>query len=71
MSYARLVIDTLKEALSSYISTGEINVESVNDAIRQLEFEADRRAVSLETPEDIERLREDLIWLKCDLMEYE
>lgn len=69
--YYNLVIDTLKSALSDYVSTGEIDMEQVGEAISRLEFETDRRIVNREPADELARLRDTLLWLKCDLFEYE
>lgn len=70
-NYNRLVIDVLKQALSDYVASGEIDVEQVKNAILRLEFEIDRRIVARESTEELEALRNDLFWLKCDLFDYE
>lgn len=69
--YYNLVIDTLKSALSDYVSTGEIDMEQVGEAISRLEFETDRRIVNREPADELAGLRDTLLWLKCDLFEYE
>lgn len=69
--YNRLVIDTLKQALSDFVVTGDIDREQVGEAISMLEFETDRRIVNREPIEEIAALKEDLMWLKCDLLDYE
>lgn len=69
--YYHLVIDTLKQALSDYVSTGEIDMEQVTGAISRLEFETDRRIVNREPAEELASLRDTLLWLKCDLFDYE
>lgn len=70
-NYSRLVIDVLKQALSDYVASGEIDAEQVKNAILRLEFEIDRRIVTRESTEELEALRNDLFWLKCDLFDYE
>jgi hypothetical protein len=70
-NYSRLVIDVLKQALSDYVASGEIDVEQVKNAILRLEFEIDRRIVARESTEELEALRNDLFWLNCDLFDYE
>jgi len=69
--YYNLVIDILKSALSDYIATGEIDMEQVSDAISRLEFETDRRIVNREPAGELSGLRDTLLWLKCDLFDYE
>lgn len=69
--YYRLVINTLKQTLSDYIVAGDIDREYVSKAVRQLEFETDRRVVNNLPIEEIDALRNDLLWVICDLMGYE
>lgn len=69
--YYRLVIDTLKQTLSDYIVAGDIDRKFVIKAVRQLEFETDRRVVNNLPIEEIDTLRNDLLWVICDLMGYE
>lgn len=65
----RLVIDTLKESLSEYVSTGSVDKAKIENAQKRLNFELDRRKVSNEPTEELEALRSDISWLKNDLFE--
>lgn len=69
--YYRLVIDTLKQALSDYASTGALDPDGASEAILRLDMETDRRIVSGEPCGELASLKEDLMWLKCDLPDYE
>lgn len=66
-NFNRLVIDTLKESLSEYISTRSVDKTKIENAQKRLSFELDRCKVSNESTEEIEALRGDISWLKNDL----
>lgn len=68
--YYRLVIDTLKMSLSDYVATGGIDEEMLSEAHKKLSFELDRRIVNNLPVEEIEKLREDISWVKNDLLFY-
>lgn len=68
-NFNRLVIDTLKDSLSEYVSTGSVDTAKIENAQKRLNFELDRRKVSNESTKGIEALRSDISWLKNDLFE--
>lgn len=63
MDYNRMIIDLLK----GYISGSEIE-NKLNEAKKMLAIEIDRRKVKNEPCEDISALYEDIMWLKCDVL---
>ena len=67
-NYQRLVLDTFKNAMSEFVSTGKVNVEMLNEAQKRLAFELDRCKVGNLPCDEIERLYGDVKWLKCDLL---
>ena len=67
-NYQRLVLDTFKNAMSEFVSTGKVNVEMLNEAQKRLSFELDRCKVCNLPCDEIERLYGDVKWLKCDLL---
>lgn len=67
-NYQRLVIDTMKKAVSEYVSTGSVDVQMLDEAQKSLAFELDRRKVGNLPCEEIEALYGDVRWLKCDLL---
>lgn len=66
--YYRLVIDALKMSLSDYVSTGEIDREMLDETLSRLVCELDRRIVNNLPVDEIEALREDISWVKNDLL---
>ncbi len=66
--YYRLVIDALKMSLSDYVSAGSIDREMLDEALRRLSSELDRRIVNRLPYDEIEALREDISWVKNDLL---
>lgn len=68
-NFNRLVIDTLKDSLSEYVSTGSVDKAKIENAQKWLNFELDRRKVSNEPTKELEALRGDISWLKNDLFE--
>ena len=59
MDYNRLVIDTVKQALISYVSTGALPTGEINKAILSLEIGIDNATENKDTT--------DLVTLKSDL----
>lgn len=66
--FYRLVIDALKMSLSDYVSTGNIDREMLDETLRRLSSELDRRVVNRLPIDEIEALREDISWVKNDLL---
>lgn len=66
--YYRLVIDSLKMSLSDYVSSGNIDREMLDETLRRLSSELDRRVVNRLPIDEIEALREDISWVKNDLL---
>lgn len=69
IDFNRLVIDTIKQSFSEYVSTGSVDKANIENAQKWLSFELDRRKVSNEPTEEFEALRRDISWLKNDLFE--
>lgn len=69
--YYRLVIDTLKDALSDYVTTGDVDREHLREAASRLEMETDRRIVNREPIDEIAALKRDIYWVCCDLLGHE
>jgi len=65
----RIVIDTLKQSLSDYVSTGFVDERSLSDAQLKLNIAIDQRKVDGETYEDLQTLMNDILWVKHDLFE--
>lgn len=66
--YYRLVIDALKLTLSDYVSSGEIDEEMLRETYEKLSIELDRRVVNNLSTEEIEALRNDISWVRDDLL---
>lgn len=69
IDFNRLVIDTIKQSFSEYVSTGEVSAGLITETQKRLNFELDRRKVSNEPTKELEALRGDISWLKNDLFE--
>lgn len=67
MDYNRLVIDTLKQSFSEFVSTGEIDDRQISAALNCLNLEYDRMKVDGEDTTTIEALKNDLCYVKYDL----
>ena len=65
----RLVIDAIKKAFSQYVSTGEVDANMLSEVQNKLNFELDRLKVDNLPTEEIEALKEDISWVKYDLLE--
>jgi len=65
--YYRLVIDTLKNAMSEYVSSGEVDMKNIANARQQLNFAIDSKIVDNQPHDELVQLREDLTWLQFDL----
>ena len=65
--YYRLVIDSLKNAISEYVASGEIDTTTLAEARKKLDLAIDEGFVSNQPTEDLAALREDLAWLQFDL----
>lgn len=66
MEQSRIVIDLLKEALR-----GDLCEEKIDQAQKSLSLALDRCIVNNQPTDEINALREDLLWLKCDCIGYE
>lgn len=60
--YSRLVIDTLKAALSR-----DMSAQTLADVQKQLGFELDRCKVHNRSTDEIQRLYDDVLWLHSTL----
>lgn len=67
MNYNRLVIDTIKQSFSDYVSSGEVDQNLISAAQNSLTLEYDRRKVAGEPTQEIEALKNDLDYIKYDL----
>lgn len=67
--YNRYVIDLFKSSFSNYVSTGEVDINRLNEARKRLAFEIDRRKVGNLPSDELEALYGDVTWLKSDLLE--
>lgn len=64
MDYNRLVIDTIKQAFMSYVSTGILPTDNINKAILYLEIGIDNAVTENKDITDLERLKADLEEIK-------
>jgi len=60
MDYNRLVIDTIKQALESYVSTGALPTDEINKAILSLEIGIDNATTENKNTTDLVALKSDL-----------
>lgn len=60
MDYNRLVIDTVKQALISYVSTGALPTCEINKAILSLEIGIDNATTENKDTTDLVTLKSDL-----------
>lgn len=60
MNYNRLVIDTVKQALVSYVSTGTLPTDEINKAILSLEIGIDNATTENKDTTDLVTLKSDL-----------
>ena len=67
-TYYKLTIDSLCQALSDIMSSGEIDIPTINESILTLSKEIDRRIVNNEEIDTICQLRKTLEWVKYDLV---
>ena len=60
----RKVIDTLKDALAHR----DVSAQKLADAQKQLAYELDRRKVNNRSTDEIQRLYDDVLWLRSEIL---
>lgn len=62
--YSRIVIDLMKDALVHR----DVSAETLADAQKQLAYELDRRKVNNRSTDEIQRLYDDVLWLRSEIL---
>lgn len=62
--HSRLVIDLMKDALAHR----DVSAETLADAQKQLAYELDRRKVNNRSTDEIQRLYDDVLWLRTETL---
>ena len=60
MDYNRLVIDTIKQAFMSYVSTGILPTDEINKSILRIEIGVDNAIIENKSANELEILKSDL-----------
>lgn len=62
--YSRIVIDLMKDALAHR----DVSAQKLADAQKQLAYELDRRKVNNLSTDEIQRLYDDVLWLRSEIL---